>query len=71
MMNESIKFIIARLIDRANESAVEAKELPDDFNKGRRLAYYEVLDTIKSELQVRNVDLKEYGLDVNLEKTFL
>ncbi len=72
-MNESeIKYIIARVIDNANDALDEAKENPDDeFYKGKRLAYYEILDTIKGELKARGKDLKEYGLDVNLERKYL
>ena len=72
-MNESIiKFIVSRVIDNANDAIEEAKQNPkDDFYKGRKLAYYEILDTLKSELEVREQDLKEYGLDVDLEKSFL
>lgn len=73
MMNESaIKFIISRVIENANDAAEEAKQNKnDDFYKGRKLAYYEILDTIKSELDVRDADLKEFGLDIDLEKAFL
>lgn len=72
-MNEStIKFIISRVIENANDALEESKQNPkDDFNKGRKLAYYEILDTIKSELEANDVDLKDFGLDVELEKTFL
>lgn len=72
MMNESvIKFIISRVIENANDAAEEAKQnKADDFYKGRKLAYYEILDTIKSELEVRDVDLKEFGLDIDLDKDF-
>ncbi len=71
-MNESvIKFIISRVIENANDAAEEAKQnKADDFYKGRKLAYYEILDTIKSELEVRDVDLKEFGLDIDLDKDF-
>lgn len=70
MMNEAtIKFIVSRVIDNANE-ALKEENSNDDFYKGRKLAYYEVLDTIKSELMANNQDLKEYGLDIDLEKTF-
>lgn len=31
------------------------------------MAYYEMLDILKSELEVRDQDLKELGLDTNLE----
>lgn len=73
MMNEStLKFIISRVIENANDALEESKQNQDDvFYKGRKLAYYEILDTIKNELEAKDVDLKEFGLDVDLEKTFL
>lgn len=73
MMQEStIKFIIFRVIDNANDAIKQLKENPeDDFYKGRKLAYYEILDTIKNELIANDKDLKEFGLDVSLEKLFI
>jgi hypothetical protein len=73
MMTEAaIKFIISRVIQNAFDAAEEAKENKNsDFYNGRKLAYYEILDTIQSELDVRDADLKEFGLDIDLEKTFL
>lgn len=68
-MNEDmIKYIIARVIDNAND-----EELKDDsdFSIGKKLAYYEVLDTIKNELIACDQDLKEFGLDINLEGKFI
>lgn len=72
-MNDSaIKFIISRVIENANEALEEAKaNKNDDFYKGRKLAYYEILDTIKNELDISDQDLKDFGLDIDLEKTFL
>ena len=35
------------------------------------MAYYEVLDTIKNELKARDADLKEFGLDIDLENIIL
>lgn len=72
MMTEAaIKFIISRVIENANDATEEAKQnKADDFYKGRMLAYYEILDTIKSELDVRDADLKEFGLDFDLENDF-
>ena len=69
--NEAYKLIISRILERAFESIDEAKESRNDFANGRKLAYYEVADIIKSELYVRDVDLGEFGLNINLEKTFL
>lgn len=73
MMSESeIKYIVARVLDNANDALDEANaDKDDDFYKGKKLAYYEILDTIKNELEARGQDLKEFGLDINLEKTFL
>lgn len=69
MMDEVFKYIISRIIDNANDAVEEAKEnTGDDFYKGKKLAYYEVLDTVKNELLARETDLKEFGLDINLEE---
>lgn len=72
MNKETIKFIVARVIENALEfkTTVNRSENPD-FYDGRNLAYYETLDIIKNELIVNGQDLKEFGLDVNLEETFL
>ena len=69
--NESYKYILARVLERAFESIEEANESGTEFYKGRQLAYYEIADIIKSELYVRDADLGEFGLDIDLEKTFL
>ena len=66
---ESLKYIIARLVDNANEAVGESeKDKSDLFNQGRRLAYYEMLDILKSELDVIDADLKELGLDFDVNK---
>ena len=55
MMDETIKYILSRIIDNANDASIESREHPDDdFYKGKKLAYYEVLDTIKNELIIRD-----------------
>jgi hypothetical protein len=72
-MNEStVKYIIARVLDNARDALKEKQNAPSDaFYDGKGLAYYEVLDTIKNELIARDVNLKEFGLDVDLEKELL
>lgn len=68
-MDEStIKYIIARVIDNASDDDPKDRS---EFTLGRRLAYYEILDTIKNELIVNEQELKEFGLDFNLEEKFL
>ena len=68
-MDEStIKYIIARVIDNASDDDPKDRS---EFTLGRRLAYYEILDTIKNELIANEQELKEFGLDFNLEEKFL
>jgi len=63
-----LQYIIARVIDNANDAVKDSKENPkDDFINGKKLAYYEVLDTIKNELDVSEQDMKEFGLNFPLE----
>ena len=72
MGEAEIKYIISRVMDNANDAIQESEKNPDDvFFEGKRLAYYEVLDTIKNELKARGQDLKEFGLSENLEKKLL
>lgn len=72
MTDTSIKFIISRVIENANDALMESKQnKDDDFYKGRKMAYYEILDTIKNELEAREQNLNEFGLDIDLEKTYL
>lgn len=72
MTDATIKYIISRVIDNANDALEESKANKGDaFYAGKSLAYYEILDTIKNELEARDQDLKEFGLDVDLEKNFL
>ena len=64
---ESIKYIIGRLLERGAEAAEESKADPEsEFEEGRKMAYYEMLDILKSELMVRDQDLKEFGIDIDL-----
>lgn len=71
MTEETIKHIIARVIDNANDALEEERKNKNDaFYKGKKLAYYEILDTIKNDLDIDDQDLKAFGFDVNLEKMF-
>ena len=71
MNKEQMQYVISRILERAFEAKEEYKKEPNDiFQQGRHLAYYEVLDIIKSELYIIGEDLKNYGLDVNLERDF-
>ena len=66
---DSIKYIISRLVENAYDATKESKEDKNNlFAAGRKVAYYEMLDILKSELSVREQDLKEFGIDIDLEK---
>lgn len=72
MTDYGFQFIIERILKNAYESLNDAKENPgSDYYSGHIIAHYEILDIIKTELTVRDEDLKEYGLDIDLEKVFL
>ncbi|MBQ7014728.1 MAG: transposase [Clostridia bacterium] len=72
MTDYGFEFIVERIIKNANESLNEAKENPnDEYQNGHIIAHYEILNIIKTELEVRGENLKDYGLDMNLEEVFL
>ncbi len=48
MNGSKFQFIIKRLVDNANDAFIDYKNnINDEFYIGKKLAYYEVLDTIK------------------------
>jgi len=72
LTKEGIEYIIGRLLKNAQEAIGEReKDKGNLFYDGKALAYYEMLDIIKAELDIREQDLKEFGLDVNLEEKLL
>ena len=72
LTKEGIEYIIGRLLKNAQETVGEwEKNKSNLFYDGKALAYYEMLDIIKAELDIREQDLKEFGLDVNLEEKLL
>lgn len=72
LTKESVKYLVSRLLENANEATEESRsDRSDLFAAGRKLAYYEMLDILKSELDVRDQNLKYYGLNVDLERQFI
>ena len=68
LTKEGLAYIVSRILDNAKDTFEESKTDKSDFIDGKKLAYYEMLDTIKNELIVRDADLETFGLDINLEK---
>jgi len=67
---DDVKYIIGSVMKYAYESIDEEKAKPTDINKGRALAYWEVLDTIYSRLEICDQDPKEFGYPDDWEKPF-
>ena len=63
---DGIAWIIEHLLSQA-EIAVREYDNKDELYQGRMLAYYEMLDAIKSRIQVRGGEPDEYGLGFKLE----
>lgn len=62
-------FFIARLVERADEAMQEyLNDKDNDFKNGRSLDYYEMLDILRTELDLSEQDLNEFGLDFDLEE---
>lgn len=69
---ETLKYIIARLVERADEAMQEyINDKDNDFKNGQSLAYYEMLDILRTELDLSEQDLNEFGLDFDLEEKYL
>lgn len=72
LTKEGIEYIIGRLLKNAQETVGEwKKDKSNLFYDGKASAYYEMLDIIKAELDIREQDLREFGLDINLEEKLL
>ena len=63
---EAMKYIVTRLVQNALETA--KCERTDIFEQGKRLAYYEMLDIIKTELEVREINISEFGIDFDIDR---
>ena len=66
-----MKYIIYRVMKNGYESIDELREDPCEFNEGRRLAYYEVLDTIYNQLGIYEQNQKDFGYSEDWERKFL
>ena len=68
---DNMKYIIGSVMEYAYESIDDEKKNPTDINKGRSLAYWEVLDTIYNRLEICDQDPKDFGYSENWEREFL
>ncbi len=67
-----LKATIERLIENADEALSESKTYSgDEYYEARKAVYYEVLDTIKDDIIMGDLDPADYGLGMDLEKRYL
>ena len=63
------KELLASLIQQGLDAFEEYRNNRADlFRAGKSLAYYEVLDVIKTKLDVEEIELSKLGLDIDLDK---
>ena len=54
--------------EQALRAVSDAKQNPQNaFKDGRALAYYEVLDTVKNQLEIYDSDANDFDLGMNLD----
>ena len=62
-------YLIGRLMTSAKDASQELKnDRADLFAQGRNLAYYEMLDMIKSGLDMYDISPQDYGIEEPIEK---
>lgn len=73
-LNEICETILERALEAAKEKRQEKNEDLESYNfkSGRSMAYYEVVDFIKTEANIWKIPLKEIKMDkVNPDKDLL
>ena len=69
LTTETIRYIISRLIERANEAMAEKeKDQGDSFSAGYAKAYYQMVLLLQSKLHMTEQDLEILGLNMQLLK---
>ncbi|MBQ6413033.1 MAG: hypothetical protein IJI19_06110 [Ruminococcus sp.] len=62
--SEVVRRIIERIMAYADDAKGKLSEAPQDvFYQGKDLAYVEMIDVIRIELEANGEDVEEYGLE--------
>ena len=68
LADDALKAAMQSILEQALCAVSDAKQNPQDaFKDGRALAYYEVLDTVKNQLEIYDSDANDFGLGMNLD----
>lgn len=69
LTREGLAWIIESILENVKETINDhAGSKNDEFYEGKMQGFYEVLEIIKSRIEIRGGDPDEYGLSINLEK---
>ncbi|MCD7812217.1 MAG: hypothetical protein LUG91_10335 [Ruminococcus sp.] len=59
---ENLEYVLTDFYDtlktRRSESDIELGKNPDDFERGRNLAYYEMIEILESRCEIYDVNLQ-------------
>lgn len=68
LADEVLKAAMQSILEQALRAVSDARQNPRDaFKDGRALAYYEVLDTVKNQLEIYDLNANVFGLGMNLD----
>lgn len=68
LADDALKAAIHSILEQALCAVSDAKQNPHDaYKDGGALAYYEVLDTVKNQLEIYDLDANDFGLGMNLD----
>lgn len=68
LADAALKVAVRSILEQALCAVSDAMQNPRDaFKDGRALAYYEVLDTVKNQLEIYDSDANDFGLGMNLD----
>lgn len=68
LADAALKAAVRSILEQALRAVSDARQNPRDaFKDGRALAYYEVLDTVKNQLEIYDSDANDFGLGMNLD----
>lgn len=65
-----MKYIIYKIVKNGYESSKKEKNEPTDLNKGRSLAYWEILDTIYNRLEICEQNTSNFGYPDDWERKY-
>lgn len=68
LADDALKAAMQSILEQALCAVSDAKQNPQGaFKDGRALAYYEVLDTVKNQLEIYDLNANVFGLGMNLD----